>query len=356
MLGDKIYALRKEKNISQEEFAEVLNTSRQAISKWERNDTKPDIDKLIDIANYFNVSVDYLLDYEKTNSSVEKIIQKIESNLENNTFDISIKEIKLWYTKHNNNFNLLINIANYLLSEYSKTRNEELLDLLLQCYKKGLDIYSYNDNQGINQNDLHAGLANILKYQKKYQEAKDYLIMKKVFGYDYLIAHCDLNLGNYNDALKTASMIYLDSISQLINTTLIQINILLSIDKLQDAYDLTKWGISFIDSIKKENSFFNHIIFIYNFYLFACDKLLNKNSITLKTIKELQCYNSPMNKTTDAIKFYHSEPSKLFSDAINVEISLKEFIDQVSLNKKIYRVLLDAYNEVFGGENNESNR
>ena len=36
MLGEKIYTLRKNKNISQEEFANILNTSRQAVSKWER--------------------------------------------------------------------------------------------------------------------------------------------------------------------------------------------------------------------------------------------------------------------------------------------------------------------------------
>jgi transcriptional regulator with XRE-family HTH domain len=53
MLGEKIYSLRKNRKISQEEFAEILNTSRQNISKWERNESKPDIDKLIIIARLF---------------------------------------------------------------------------------------------------------------------------------------------------------------------------------------------------------------------------------------------------------------------------------------------------------------
>ena len=64
MLGDKIFTLRKNKNISQEEIAEILNTSRQAVSKWERNESKPDLDKLILMAKLFNVSIDYLLGRE----------------------------------------------------------------------------------------------------------------------------------------------------------------------------------------------------------------------------------------------------------------------------------------------------
>ena len=76
MLGDKIYLLRKNRNISQEEFAEILNTSRQAVSKWERNESKPDIDKLISIAKVFNVSIDYLLSYEISFSNIDEFIDK----------------------------------------------------------------------------------------------------------------------------------------------------------------------------------------------------------------------------------------------------------------------------------------
>ena len=77
MLGEKIYSLRKNRKISQEEFAEILNTSRQNISKWERNESKPDIDKLIIIARLFNVSIDYLLSYEINFSNVDIFLNKL---------------------------------------------------------------------------------------------------------------------------------------------------------------------------------------------------------------------------------------------------------------------------------------
>lgn len=60
-VSEKIYALRKKSGLSQEQLAEQLDVSRQAISKWESGNSTPESDKLVAISNYFNVSLDYLL-------------------------------------------------------------------------------------------------------------------------------------------------------------------------------------------------------------------------------------------------------------------------------------------------------
>lgn len=59
--GEKIYSLRKEARITQEEFAEKLEVSRQAVSKWESDLSYPETEKLIKIAQMFGVTCDYLL-------------------------------------------------------------------------------------------------------------------------------------------------------------------------------------------------------------------------------------------------------------------------------------------------------
>lgn len=60
-IGENIKRLRKEKNITQEKLAEHLNISCQAISKWERDETYPDITLIIPLASYFGISTDELL-------------------------------------------------------------------------------------------------------------------------------------------------------------------------------------------------------------------------------------------------------------------------------------------------------
>lgn len=61
MLSEKLFKLRKNSGLSQEQLAEQLNVSRQAISKWESGTAVPESEKLVAISNYFGVSVDYLL-------------------------------------------------------------------------------------------------------------------------------------------------------------------------------------------------------------------------------------------------------------------------------------------------------
>lgn len=59
--GEKLFKLRKDKGLSQEALAEKLNTTRQAISKWENDQGFPETEKLLMIGNVFDVSIDYLL-------------------------------------------------------------------------------------------------------------------------------------------------------------------------------------------------------------------------------------------------------------------------------------------------------
>lgn len=63
-LGKKIMTMRNEKNLSQEQLAEKLNVTRQTISNWENGKFYPDIDSLVNLSKFLNVSLDVLLSYD----------------------------------------------------------------------------------------------------------------------------------------------------------------------------------------------------------------------------------------------------------------------------------------------------
>ncbi len=72
-ISDRILELRKIKGISQEELAENIGVSRQAVSKWESEQSVPDLEKIILLSNYFNVTTDYLLKgVESNNQAIRK--------------------------------------------------------------------------------------------------------------------------------------------------------------------------------------------------------------------------------------------------------------------------------------------
>jgi len=62
--GDRLKHLKKEKNLGQIELAKKLQVGKSIISLWEKDQCKPTLSKLIIIANFFNVSIDYLAGIE----------------------------------------------------------------------------------------------------------------------------------------------------------------------------------------------------------------------------------------------------------------------------------------------------
>lgn len=60
-IADRIQSLRKSKGISQEQLADVVGVSRQAVSKWESEQTIPDLEKIVLMSEYFDVTTDYIL-------------------------------------------------------------------------------------------------------------------------------------------------------------------------------------------------------------------------------------------------------------------------------------------------------
>lgn len=81
-LGSRISALRKEKGLTQEELAEKLGVSSQAVSKWENDLSCPDIMLLPQLAKIFDTTVDELLSGKKDEPAVRVVPQKERKNLD----------------------------------------------------------------------------------------------------------------------------------------------------------------------------------------------------------------------------------------------------------------------------------
>lgn len=81
--SERLAKARKEKGFTQSDVAEKLNVSFQAVSLWERGETTPEIDKLVDIASLYQVSVDWLL----TGKTEERVLLDFQDSLSDRLFD-----------------------------------------------------------------------------------------------------------------------------------------------------------------------------------------------------------------------------------------------------------------------------
>ena len=81
-INERLFNLRREKNLSQEELANVLGVSRQTISKWETGESTPDFDKIIPLCNFYGITSDELLSGKK--DIVEAKKEEIKNNFARN--------------------------------------------------------------------------------------------------------------------------------------------------------------------------------------------------------------------------------------------------------------------------------
>ena len=111
--GNIFKALRKQRGLTQEQAAEFLGISSQAISKWETNSTFPDVSLLPIIADFFNVSIDYLLCYNltKRNEEVERICRESKVLIQNKKYIEAVTFMRTAYTKFPGNDLIMYNLA-----------------------------------------------------------------------------------------------------------------------------------------------------------------------------------------------------------------------------------------------------
>lgn len=135
-LGETLKNLRKEKNISQEKLAQHLNVSFQAVSKWENSNTYPDIELLPEIARFFGITVDALLQAEQIDDRklYEEYEEKAAELFRNGKFS---EVLPLWQEAYHampNN----IEVKEMLMSTYfdidKKKYQKEIVELGTEIY------------------------------------------------------------------------------------------------------------------------------------------------------------------------------------------------------------------------------
>lgn len=147
--GKKILDARKKANLSQEEIAEKLNITRQTVSKWESNETVPNINQVKLLVKIYKISLEELLNYNKVDEEIESIIKKTNTKTQD-----KINWTKVWSKKYPvlETYQSKVNIKKYesdlnnILTELQTKYNYNRLDAMLVL--KDILAHAWNKNNG----------------------------------------------------------------------------------------------------------------------------------------------------------------------------------------------------------------
>ena len=207
-IGEKIKTLRKQKNISQEVFANYLGVSFQAVSKWENGNTMPDVTMIPAIASFFGVSTDELFDFNlyEIEKNIKAIVDEHSVYWENN-IEKSEQIIRDGLKKYPGN-EVLLNCLIGVLSQLNKP--EEVINI-----GKALVETTKSDEIRI---DAYRIMAMAYKELGEYQLAKDMIEHIPELYFSKLEVAAELLEGDekYSAARKQAYLSACDVVSMLI--------------------------------------------------------------------------------------------------------------------------------------------
>lgn len=124
---------RKEKGITQDELATYIGVTKASVSKWETEQSYPDITFLPQLAAYFNISIDELIGYEPQmiKDDIKKLYHRLSSEFGNKSFNEVLKECRAIIKKYYSCFPLLLQMSILLTNHYMlATENKERVAIL----------------------------------------------------------------------------------------------------------------------------------------------------------------------------------------------------------------------------------
>ena len=163
--ANRLYELRKKNNLSQEELAEKLGVSRQAVSKWERSEASPDTDNLIALAKIYGLSLDELIYGEKTeedkeDATTEQVTDDEDTsyiNIDDDGNKITIGPDGIVVEEKDGN-TVKINLGGKIMEKVMKKIETEVDDLEVDESELYETVY-YNEKELNNGDKLHVKIT-----------------------------------------------------------------------------------------------------------------------------------------------------------------------------------------------------
>lgn len=135
-LCENIKKNRKAKSFTQEQLAEAVGVSVGTVSKWENGNCIPDISMIMELADFFEISVDVLVGYDTPLKKVPEILDRINDYFKKHELDEAMMECSKALVKYPNNFDLLMIAARTRYIMWHENRAENNRRLAKELYKK----------------------------------------------------------------------------------------------------------------------------------------------------------------------------------------------------------------------------
>ena len=255
-LAENIKNFRKDKKMTQEKLAEALGVTVGAVYKWESGLSTPELSLIVEMADFFDTSVDVLLGYKMRNNSVDNILNNIVKLCKSYDPE-AITEVDKAMVKYPNSFEIL-NISAETYGYYGITRRDcTMMRKAIDLFEKVILLLPQNTNPKVNEATIRGNMANILfvlgetnnglEIWKKYNASSMY---SGVIG-TYMTIFTD----NKEEAVPYLSEGLVKAFSDMLTTIVGFIFFFCQKKDWKKALEINNFAITFINGLKSNEEF-----------------------------------------------------------------------------------------------------
>ena len=160
-IAENIRALRKERRLTQEQLAEAMGVTIGAVSKWESSASTPDVGMVVELAVFFETSVDVLLGYDWRGNSMGDAVARIKALRNQKRFDEASAETERALLKYPNCFDVVMQGAVMYCLKGVERHDDRACRRSLELSERSLELIGQNTDEHINEWTIRNNIAEI---------------------------------------------------------------------------------------------------------------------------------------------------------------------------------------------------
>lgn len=317
-LGENIRRLRKEAGLTQAQLAEALGVTTGAVYKWESGKATPELEMLVDIAEFFETSVDALLDYGWQRLSMGETAEKIRVLRATGDFEEACRYAEKAIQKYPNSFEVVYQSA----LMYSLMMSSETAGRAIELFERACKLIDQNPYDNVSEWLIKNKIAVCYDTMGSYDEAVERLKKNNFEGINnsrigsILARHCR----KPDEALQYLSDGLLDALASLFNLTIGYANAYAQNGKMQKARDIVKWMFDICQGLRQPDSV-NYMVkndVLTLVMLAEISAMLADEDAAYTYLKQARTlamrFDAAPNYGTDGILYYHGKDARAYDD------------------------------------------
>ena len=295
MLAENIRAFRKERSLTQEQLSEALGVTAGAVYKWEAKLSIPELELIIQMADFFDTSVDVLLGYEVKDNRLEATVKRLQEYRRSKDWD-GLAEAEKALKKYPHSFQI-VNASAALYRAFGfESGDKALFHRALKLLEQSRLLLSQNEDPQISEQTIYGRIAQTYLGLGETDKAIELWKTHNADGvYSPQIGHILAQSDHIEEAVPFLSEALLKLVSDLITTIIGYVNVYLNHGDHASAQAILHWGISLLQGLREggKPNYFDRVSAVLLVALAGSQHLSGQGEAardTLKKAKELAAF------------------------------------------------------------------